>query len=113
MPAVDVLATALVVPGMAAWSGWLVLSLLGLLALCVLITPFAVAALKGRMEMLEAQLDEVQGQVRALGMRLPDPTPTEEPVLRRPATPDNTKPKRPEPKLDWPGPGPAPGPARR
>jgi hypothetical protein len=61
------------IPDWLPW--WAVLALLVPLALYVLAflaMPFSVIGLKGRLESLEARLDEIQGEVRALSLRLPE-----------------------------------------
>lgn len=42
-------------------------------ALAFLFMPFSVIGLKGRLEVLEAQLEELQSEVRSLTHRLPEP----------------------------------------
>ena len=41
--------------------------------LVFLLMPFSVFGLKGRLEAIEARLDEIQGEIRALVLRLPEP----------------------------------------
>ncbi len=41
--------------------------------LAFLLLPFSVIGLKGRLEMIEARLDEIQGEIRSLTHRLPEP----------------------------------------
>ena len=59
------------------WLPWwvpiavLVVALLYLLAF--LMMPFSVIGLKGRLEMIDARLDEIQGEIRNLALRLPEP----------------------------------------
>lgn len=54
----------------------LALLLLGLLfAVALLLMPFAVFGLKGRLDLLEAQLDDIHADLRMLAMRLPDVEP--------------------------------------
>jgi hypothetical protein len=48
-----------------------------LFALCFLLMPFSVFGLKGRLETIEARLDEIQGEIRNLVLRLPEPGRTE------------------------------------
>lgn len=78
----------------------LALLLLGLLfAVALLLMPFAVFGLKGRLDLLEAQLDDIHADLRMLAMRLPDPEP------QRPARRGVTERDRiePEPQADaWP-----------
>ena len=114
MEQVQELAARLVIPGLPAWSGLAVLLVLALFALAWLCMPFAVFGLKSRMEMLEAQLEDIQGEIRALAMRLaerPGPAPGVAGVYleikppRRELPPEvvaTPAPGRPEPRLDWP-----------
>ncbi len=44
-----------------------------LFALAFLLMPFSVIGVKTRLESLEARLDEIQGEIRTLSLRLPDP----------------------------------------
>ncbi len=68
------LATALTVPGLPEWSGLVALVLLLLVALAYLLMPFSVFGVKGRLEAIEAQLDEIQTEIRSLALRLPEPS---------------------------------------
>ena len=43
-----------------------------LYALAFLFMPFSVIGLKSRLEVLEARLDEIQGEIRHLSLRLPE-----------------------------------------
>ena len=48
--------------------------LVGLLfALLFLLMPFSVFGVKGRLEAIDARLDEIQGEIRSLSLRLPEP----------------------------------------
>ncbi len=119
-------AAALTIPGLPDWSGLIVLVLLALVGLAFLLMPFSVFGLKGRLEAVEAQLDEIQAELRSLGQRLPEQsrrrTPVEDdwpepappsrssqdaaPRLRPPIVPPAAWPERStgraEPRLDWP-----------
>jgi len=65
--------TRLAIPGLPEWSGLVVL-LLGLLFLAAFLAmPFSVFGLKSRLDSIEAQLDEVQQEIRGLTLRLPEP----------------------------------------
>ena len=59
------------------WLPWWVPLLLlvpaTLWALAFLLLPFGVIGLKGRLETIEARLDEIQGEIRSLTHRLPEP----------------------------------------
>jgi hypothetical protein len=44
-----------------------------LYALLLLAMPFNVFGVKGRLDVLEARLDEIQGEIRSLTLRLPEP----------------------------------------
>ena len=108
-------------------------------ALAFLFMPFSVIGVKSRLELLEARLDEIQGEIRHLVLHMPDagqpvdfeeiyaPEPRVEPTATTPARPPippsvhelgaddeeemppdrpppspATRPKRREPRLDWP-----------
>ena len=45
-----------------------------LYALAFLFMPFSVIGVKGRLEVIEARLDEIQGEIRSLALRLPEPS---------------------------------------
>jgi hypothetical protein len=126
------LAARLAIPGMPGWTGLLALCVLMLVVLAYLLMPFAVFGVKGRLEAMEAQLDELQAEIRSLSLRLGGDAQrrsaalaaddwVEPPGLRRPAgsaapeaTPRMTPPVPPpaawperrggraEPRLDWP-----------
>jgi hypothetical protein len=52
----------------------LLLLLVGILVtLAFLLMPFSVFGVKSRLEAIEARLDEIQGEIRALVLRLPEP----------------------------------------
>ena len=79
-------------PDWVPW--WAQLALLGLgllFALALLMMPFAVFGLKGRLDLLEAQLDDIHADLRMLAMRLPDSEP------QRPQRRVVVEPARPEP----------------
>jgi hypothetical protein len=63
-------------PTLPDWLPWwvpiLVAIPLGLWVLCMLIMPFSVIGLKSRLEAIDARLDEVQGEIRSLALRLPE-----------------------------------------
>jgi hypothetical protein len=126
------LAGRLVIPGLPAWTGLLALLLLMLAALAFLLMPFAVFGVKGRLEAIEAQLDELQAEIRALSLRLStegqrraaaiaaddwveppalrrgtagygaETTPRAEPPVPPPAAWPQRRASRAEPRLDWP-----------
>jgi len=54
------------------WIPIAVLLPLLLYALAFLAMPFSVLGLKGRLESVEARLDEIQGEIRSLALRLPE-----------------------------------------
>ena len=55
------------------WAQLAILVLAILFGLALLMMPFAVFGLKGRLDFLEAQLDDIHAEIRMLAMRLPDP----------------------------------------
>ncbi|MFN7634351.1 MAG: hypothetical protein ACK5PI_06475 [Acetobacteraceae bacterium] len=63
-------AEALAIPGLPAWSGTIMLALLALVLLAYLLMPFSVFGLKGRLDRMEAQIEELTGEVRSLSQRL-------------------------------------------
>ena len=67
------LTTRLTVPGLPEWSGLVVLLLILLMVVAFLAMPFSVFGVKSRLDALEAQLDEVQAEIRSLALRLPEP----------------------------------------
>jgi hypothetical protein len=64
-------------PALPDWLPWwvpiLVLVPALLYALAFLFMPFAVFGVKGRLEAVEARLDEIQGEIRSLALRMPEP----------------------------------------
>lgn len=54
-----------------------------LIILCFAVMPFSVFGVKSRLELIEARLDEIQGEIRSLILRLP------EPGARLPEAPDD------------------------
>lgn len=124
------LAGRLAIPGLPGWTGLLALLLLILVGLAYLLMPFAVFGVKGRLEVIEAQLDELQAEIRSLSLRLgPDaarrsaalaaddwveppglrrsaaaePGPRVSPPVPPPASWPERRGGRAEPRLDWPG----------
>lgn len=54
------------------WVQLAALVVLLLAALLFLAVPFSVIGLKGRLDGVEARLDEIQGEIRSLSLRLPE-----------------------------------------
>jgi len=52
-------------------------------ALLVLLVPFSTFGLRGRLEAIEAQMDDIQHELRSLSLRLPPPIAEELPPVRR------------------------------
>jgi len=122
------LTTALTIPGLPNWAGLVALILLVLVALAYLLMPFSVFGVKGRLEAIEAQLDDIQTEIRSLALRLPEPgtdrrrppvmedwveppraeppplrgTPPVPPPAAWPAGGQDRGPGRAEPRLEWP-----------
>ncbi|HKM63107.1 MAG TPA: hypothetical protein VJY39_11525 [Acidisphaera sp.] len=100
------------------WVPVVVLVLALLWGLAFLFVPFSVLGTRSRLESIEARLDEIQGEIRSLSLRMPEPGPLRtiethyaEPPSRR--APDmDAPPMRPpippppadwdEPREDWP-----------
>ena len=55
------------------WVHAVILCAAGLFALLFLVLPFTVFGIRGRLELIEARLDEIQGEIRSLSLRLPEP----------------------------------------
>lgn len=55
------------------WVPILVLVPVLLYALAFLFMPFGVIGVKGRLDAIETRLDEIQGEIRSLVLRLPEP----------------------------------------
>ena len=119
------LAARLAVPGLPEWTGVAALLALLLVGLAYLLMPFSVFGVKGRLDALEAQLDEIRDEIRGLSIRLSDgprrpaaaedwvdpprvrnaaeAQPRTNPPIPPPASwPDPPRGGRPEPRLDWP-----------
>jgi Tfp pilus assembly protein PilO len=99
-------AQRLAIPGMPEWTGLAALLVLLLLAGCLLVMPFSVFGLKGRLDAIEAQLDELRADLRGLSARLAesrreaarlDPEFPHEPPAPAPSG-------RAEPRITWPRP---------
>ena len=119
------LAARLAIPGLPDWTGLVLLLLVALGVLAFLLMPFSVFGVKGRLDAIEAQLDDLRAELRALPMRLGDaprgrgraveeewveptapprdvaPPRSAPPVPPPPAWPE-ARGTRAEPKLDWP-----------
>jgi hypothetical protein len=98
------LATRLTLPGLPEWTGLVALLVLALLALCLLVMPFSVFGLKGRLDSIEAQLDDLRADLRVMTARQPearrenwDATPT----IPEPYSPPAPQ-GRAEPRISWP-----------
>ncbi|PZW43626.1 hypothetical protein C8P66_11591 [Humitalea rosea] len=120
------LVNRLAIPGLPDWSGLVLLGMLAVFGAAFLLMPFSVFGLKGRLEILEAQLDEIQAELRTLSVReqpqgrriSPDEGWAEPPIGPRiarteaeapsPAPPIPPPPAWPsargrtEPRIDWP-----------
>jgi hypothetical protein len=118
------IATHLVIPGLPGWTGPLLTLLLALVGIAFLLMPFSVFGMKGRLEAIEAQLDEIQAELRSLTLRVAEaprrpttdewvdlpsrPRPPEEQAARNgppippPAAWPETRGSRTEPRMDWP-----------
>ncbi|MBB3899581.1 hypothetical protein [Roseococcus suduntuyensis] len=99
----EVWAQRLTIPGLPEWSGLAVLLVLILLVLCVLVMPFSVFGVKGRLDSIEAQLDDLRADIRALAARgIPLATRDEAPPPSVAAAPPETHGRRAEPRINWP-----------
>jgi len=124
MSTLQEIATSLAIPGLPGWTGALLTLLVALVGLAFLLMPFSVFGVKGRLEAIEAQLDEIQAELRSLALRAAEaprrppaddwvdlparPRPAEEPAPRNspPIPPPAAWPEgrggRAEPRMDWP-----------
>jgi hypothetical protein len=66
------LVTRLTLPGLPEWTGLVALLVLLLLALCLVVMPFSVFGVKGRLDNIEAQLDEIRAELRVFAARMPE-----------------------------------------
>lgn len=78
------------VPDWLPWWGQLLILVTGILILLAFaMMPFSVFGIRARLEAMEERLDDIQAEIRALSLRLPDPgrrPPAEEiPLAARPA----------------------------
>lgn len=61
-------------PDWAPWWAHLAVVVLALLfGLLFLLMPFSLFGMKGRLDAMDARLDEIQGEIRSLALRLPEP----------------------------------------
>lgn len=61
-------------PDWAPWWAQLAIIVLALLfGLLFLLMPFSLFGVRGRLNVIEARLDEIQGEIRSLALRLPEP----------------------------------------
>ncbi len=96
-------------PDWVPWWGQLIVIVVAILfGFALLMMPFSVFGLKGRLDFLEAQLDDIHAELRMLAMRLPEPArvaarePVFEQVQARPPQDRAPAPPRvePDPRLD-------------
>jgi hypothetical protein len=86
-----------------------------LIGLAFVMMPFSVFGVKSRLDTIESRLDEIQGEIRTLSLRLPEPnlTPYDAPALVRAAAAPREAPRAPTPPPIPPAAWqPAPVPAR-
>jgi len=113
--ALQALASRLAIPGLPDWIGLVVLLVLGLAMLAFLAMPFSVFGVKARLEQIEAQLDEIQTEMRSLVLRQGEGSPRRKAVVeddwveppgaaQRPLTADQPLRARPAvpPAVSWP-----------
>ena len=113
-----------VLPDWLPW--WVTIVLLVptlLYALALLFMPFSVIGVKSRLEVIEARLDEIQHEIRALSLRLPDAGRAADfdeiypPLVPAPSDPPQrpSRPPIPPAPRDYDGPrrGPSPEPPLR
>lgn len=91
---------------MPGWLQFLAVVIAVLLGLAFLFMPFSVFGVKSRLEGVEARLDEIQGEIRSLALRLPEPGRgagfDDESVVLRAATPvRDIRTQPPIPPASW------------
>jgi hypothetical protein len=98
------LVTRLTLPGLPEWTGLIALLILLLLAVCLLVMPFSVFGVKGRLDSIEAQLDDLRAELRVMTARQAEPrrdTWEATPNIPEPYAPPPA-PGRAEPRISWP-----------
>jgi hypothetical protein len=87
------------------WAQLLILIIAILIGLAFALMPFSVFGVKSRLEVLEARLDEIQGEIRMLALRLPEPgrrgSYEEEPIVQAPAARPAAAARPPIPPASW------------
>jgi hypothetical protein len=87
------------------WMQLMIVVVAILVGLAFLLMPFSVFGVKSRLESVEARLDEIQGEIRSLALRLPEPGRgaglDEEVVLRASAPIQPTRTQPPIPPAAW------------
>jgi hypothetical protein len=66
------LAAHLTISGLPGWTGLAALVLLALFLVAFLLMPFHVIGVKGRLDQIEARLDDLHAELRGLALRLPE-----------------------------------------
>ncbi len=90
-------------PDWIPWWGQLAIVVVAILfGFALLLMPFAVFGLRGRLEFLEAQLDDIHAEIRMLAMRLPE-------IDRRVTRPVDPEPAARRSTDDWAPPAPSYG----
>ena len=77
------IAAHLAIPGLPNWVGLILLLVLGMALLAFLAMPFSVFGVKARLEQIEAQLDEIQTELRALVLRQGEGSPRRSAVVEQ------------------------------
>lgn len=67
---IEDLIARLAIPGLPTWTGLLALLFLAVAGLAFLLMPFSVFGVKGRLDSIEAQLDDIQAEIRGLALRM-------------------------------------------
>jgi hypothetical protein len=91
-----------------SWVPIAVLVLASLWGLAFLLVPFSVLGARGRLEAIEARLDEIQGEIRSLALRMPEPGPIRTIDTHYAEPPPRLAPDYDSPPLRPPIPPPAP-----
>ncbi len=86
------------IPDWVPWWAQLLLLVAGvMMTLAFVMMPFSVFGLKSRLEAIEARMEDIQGEIRALVLRLPEP----ESLGRSPAKGAPVTVRAPVPPASW------------
>jgi hypothetical protein len=85
------------------WVHLVIIVTILLFGLLFLLMPFSVFGVKARLDGIEAQLDELLGEIRSMSLRLPDNGMEDDPYGRPPVQAPRSGQGRMEPRIIRPG----------